>query len=338
VTKDVALTGKQKAALLLTSLDAATAAELLKGVDPRMVRELAVELSYLDASGHRNAKQAAEVARQFCQSLGSESGFQFKNFLREVLKNTVGEDKAKQVQQEIQDLLQKRDPFMTIRSADQRKLATVMETEHPQAVAVVLSELPPKKGSEILGLLGEGLRVSAISRMTAIGSVTPEAKARIAQMVRKRLEALGSTQQIAGAVQAHPEESLRKVAVLVRNLDKEVRDGVLEAIQQKDSEAGEKVMNLMVTWDDIPQIGGRSLQQALRGVDERQLALALHEVPEEIAQAIKSNISERAAAMVSEEASLMSAPKKEDIRQARDKIVEGLRELNRNGELTFVEE
>jgi flagellar motor switch protein FliG len=334
----VALTGKQKAALLLTSLDVATAAEMLKGVDPRMVQELAVELSYLDAAGHRNAKQTAEVARQFCQSLEGESGFQFKNFLREVLKNTVGEDKAQQVQQEIQDLLQKRDPFITIRSTDQQKLATVLETEHPQAVAVVLSELPPKKGSEILGLLGEGMRVSAISRMTAIGSVTPEAKARIAQMVRKRVESLGSAQQIGGAVQAHPEESLRKVAIIVRNLEKEVRDGVLEAIQQKDSEAGEKVMNLMVVWDDIPQIGGRSLQQALRGVDEQQLALALHEAPEEVAEKIKSNISERAAAMVNEEAGLMSAPKKEDIRQARDKIVNALRELNTKGELTFEEE
>jgi flagellar motor switch protein FliG len=334
----VALTGKQKAALLLTSLDVATAAELLRGVDPRMVQDLAVELSYLDAAGHRNAKQTAEVARQFCRSLENESGFQFKNFLREVLRNTVGDDKASQVQQEIQDLLQKRDPFMAIRSADQQKLATVLEAEHPQAVAVVLSELPPRKGSEILGLLGEGLRVSAISRMTAIGSVTPEAKARIAQMVRTRIEALGSTPQIAGAVQVNPEQSLRKVAVIVRNLDKEVRDGVLEAIQQKDSDAAEKVMNLMVVWEDIPQIGGRSLQQALRGVDERQLALALYEAPEEIVEKIKSNISERAAAMVNEETSLMSSPKKEDIRASRDQIVKGLRELNRSGELTFEEE
>lgn len=332
----MALTGKQKAALLLTSLDVATAAELLKGVDPRTVQELAVELSYLDASGHRNAKETAEVARQFCRSLESESTFQFKTFLREVLKNTVGEDKAKHVQQQIEDLLQKRDPFMTIRSADQRKLAMVLETEHPQAVAVVLSELPAKKGSEVLGLLGDGMRVSAISRMTAIGGVTPEAKASIAQMVRKRIEGLDTTHQIGG--QVPPEESLRKVAVIVRSLDKEVRDGVLEAIQQKDSDAAEKVMNLMVIWDDIPQIGDRSLQQALRGIDEQQLALALHESPEEIAQKVKSNISERAATMVNEEASLMSAPKKEEIRQARDRIVGALRELNRNGELAFVEE
>lgn len=334
----MALTGKQKAALLLTSLDIATATELLKGVDTKMVQDLAVELSYLDAAGYRNARQTADVARQFCRSLQDESGFHFKNFLREMLKNTVGEEKAKQIQQEVQGLLQKRDPFMTIRSADLETLAAVLKTEHPQAVAVVLSELPPKKGSEILGLLGEGLRVSAISRMTSIGSVTPEAQARIAQMVRKRIEGVGTARQVGTAIQTRPEQSLRKVAVIVRNLDTEVRNGVLEAIQQKDKEAGQKITNLMIIWEDVPLVGDRSLQQVLRGIDERQLALALHEAPEEIASKVKANISERAAAMVDEEASLMSSPKKEDVQQARERIVDVLRDLNTKGELSFVEE
>jgi flagellar motor switch protein FliG len=334
----VKLTGKQKAALLLTSLDPATAAELLKGVDPRMIQELAVELSYLDAAGHRNVRETTEIARQFCHSLQNESGFQFKSFLNEMLRNTVGDEKAKQIQGGIQDLLQKRDPFMTIRSADCQTLATVLETEHPQAVAVVLSELSPKKSSEVLGLLGEGVRVSAISRMTAIGGVTPEAKARIAQMVRKRIETLSADPKAGAAIQASPEQSLRKVAVIVRNLDKDVRDGVLEAILQKDKDAGQKVTDLMVVWEDLPLVGDRSLQQALRGIDERQLATALFEADEAVARKVKSNISERASAMVDEEASLMSAPKKEEIRAAREKIVGSLRELNSKGELTFEEE
>ena len=333
----MALTGKQRAALLLTSLDAATAAEMLKGVDTKVVQELAVECSYLDAAGHRNARQTAEIARQFCKSLQDRSGFQFKNFLREMLRNTLGEDKAKQIQRDIQDLLQKRDPFMTVRATSTETLAAVLETEHPQAVAVVLSELPAKKGSEILGRLGEGMRVSAISRMTNIGGITPEAKARIAQMVRKRLEAQAGGQP-GTEMQIRPEQSLRKVAIIVRNLDKEIRDGVLEAIRQKDKDASEKISSLMVVWEDIPSVSDRSFQQALRGMDERQLALALHGAPDEIVAKIKSNISERAAAMVAEETSLMSAPKKEDIRQAREKIVAALRDLNGKGELTFIEE
>ena len=42
--------------------------------------------------------------------------------------------------------------------------------------------------------------------------------------------------------------------------------------------------------------------------------------------------------MVGEEASLMSSPKKDDVRQAREKIVTAMRELNSKGELTFEEE
>jgi flagellar motor switch protein FliG len=334
----VPLTGKQRAALLLASLDAATAAEMLKGIDPRMVQELAVELSYLDAAGLRNAKQTAAAARQFCQSLQNASAFHFKSFLRDMLRSTVGEDQAKRIQQEIQDLLQKRDPFMAIRAADLQTLTGVLETEHPQAVAVVLSELPPKKGSEVLGALGEGVRVSAISRMTGLGGMTAEAKARIAEMVRKRIEAMDAARQAGTSLEVRPEQSLRKVAVIVRNLDKEVRDGVLEAIRQKDQEACEKVTNLMILWEDVPQVGDRALQQALRGIDERQLALALQEAPEEFARKIKANISERAAGLVDEETSLMSSPKKEDVRQAREKIVAALRELNQKGELSFEEE
>ncbi len=334
------LTRKQKAALLLTSLDVATVGELLKGVDPKTVQELAVELGYLDAAGHRNARQTAEVARQFYSSLQNQSGgsFHFKSFLREMLKSTVGEDKTKQIQEEIHDILQKRDPFMAIRSADVQSLSTVLETEHPQAVAVVLAELPPKKGSEILGRLQEGVRVSAISRMTTLGSVTAEAKARIAQMVSQRLAAVSAGSQGAGGAQAAPEQSLRKVAIIVRNLDKQVRDGVLEAIIQKDKDAGDKVMNLMVVWDDLPQVADRALQQGLRGVSEQQLALALQEAPADVAKKIRSNISARAAQMIDEEMSLMAAPKKEDVNQAREKIVSALREMNRKGELAFTEE
>ena len=332
------LTGKQRAALLLASLDAATASELLKGIDAATVQELAVELTYLDAAGQRNARQTVDIARQFCRSLQNESGFAFKSFLKEMLRNTVGEDQAKRIQQEIGSLLQRRDPFMSIREADIESLTSVLQTEHPQAIAVILSELPPKRGSTIIGLLAEDVRVSVISRMTSVSSVTPEAKMRIAQMVRTRLEGARAAKSAGTAIQVSPEQSLRKVAIIVRNLDKEVRDGVLEAIRQKDQEAGDKIANLMIVWEDVALVGGRSLQQALRGIDERQLALALYEAPNDIVEKIKSNISERAATMVAEETALMSAPKKEDVAQAREKIVNALRELNRKGELTFEEE
>ena len=334
----MALTGKQKAAMLLMSLDAATAAELVKGLDAEVVQELVVELAYLDAAGFRSSKQSSEIARQFCSSLRvKKEEFQLNGFLNEVLRSTVGNEKAEHIQTQIQDLLHKRDPFISIRSVDPQTIASVLESEHPQAAAVVLSELPAKKSSEVLGLLGEGIRLSAISRMTSSETVTAEARARIAETVSKRLEAVAAA-GAGGALATRPEQSLRKVAVILRNLGKELRDGLLGAIQGKDDNAGKMVANLMIVWADIPQVADRSLQEALRGVDGQKLALALHKADETITEKIRANISERAGAMVDEEASLMSAPKKEDVENAREEIVQILRDMNEKGELAFVEE
>jgi len=248
-------------------------------------------------------------------------------------------------------LLGTREPFISIRSLDSQTIASVLEKEHPQAAAVVLSELPAEKKSEVLGLLDGGIRITAISRMTDCGTMTPQAKAQIVKMICKRLEAITTGPQTrkivfedpptGGACEAlptRPEQSLRKVAVILRNLGKEIRDGLLGAIQGKDRRAGEMVADLMIVWEDIPQVANTSLQEALRGIDARKLALALVKADDTLVQKIKSNISERAAAALDEEASLVSALKKEDVEEAREGIVQVLREMNEKGELAFIEE
>ena len=333
----MALTGKQKAAILLTCLDASIASELLSGLSPETVQEIAVEMAYVEATGVNKGRQSMEVAQQFCNSLRSGSGFHLNSFLQEMLKNTVGPRKAEEVQTQIKDLLKKRDPFIAIREADSNVIATVLEDEHPQAAAVVLSELPPRKSSEVLGCLGEGVRFSAIARMASSETVSPEAKTRIADMISKRIE--GAAGADAGETGANSsEQSLRKVAVILRNLSGELRDGLLEAIQQKDAHAGETVTSLMIIWEDIPQVADRSLQEGLRGVDSSKLALALVKADQLIADKIRANISERAAATLDEEASLISSPKREEIEEARAEIVQALRQMNEEGELSFVED
>jgi flagellar motor switch protein FliG len=333
----VALTGKQKAAMLLMNLDVTAASELLRGVKPELVEELAVEAAYLDAAGYRNSKENVEFAEQFYRSLQSKGEFKVKDFLKQMLKSTVGEQKAEQIQIQISRLLQKRDPFMSIRSADSKVLSSILEKEHPQAIAVVLTEMPTRKSSEILSLLHESVRVSCVRRMVSSEGVTIEAKGRIAEMVCRRLELI-SVERRAGEGAVEPTDSLRKVAVILRNLGKELRDGMLGAIKEKDSDAGKMVTDLMIVWEDIPEIADRSLQEALRGIEARVLALALVKADEAIAAKIKSNISERAAAAIEEESSLMSAPKKEDIQKAREEVLAKLREMNEKGELSFLEE
>ena len=123
----MSLSGKQKAAMLLLSLDTATASELVKGLDSKAVQELAVELAYLDASGLKNNSEGFEIAQQFCNSLVSpEKGFQMDEFLSELLRASIGEAKAESIQTQIQSLLHKRDPFIAIRSTDSKTLSSVL--------------------------------------------------------------------------------------------------------------------------------------------------------------------------------------------------------------------
>jgi flagellar motor switch protein FliG len=331
------LTGKQKAAMLLMSLDAATAAELVKGLDDEVVQELAVELAYLDASDFKSSGKSTKIVRQFHHSLKARETFQLNGFLDEVLKSTVGEEKAGQIQAQIQEVLCNRDPLISIRSVDPQTLALVLAYEHPQTIAVVLSELPAKKMMEVLNFLDGGTRVGVAGRMSSCRKMTAEAKALIAEAVCEHLESLvaGRTDK---PLPSWSEQSLRKVAVIVRDLDKEIRDGLLNAIHGKDPRAGEMVAELMIIWADIPHVTDRSLQDVLRGVDANKLALALHEADEAIIQKIRSNLSERAVAALDEEASLISAPGNEDIEDARGEIVRILREMNEKSELAFIQE
>ena len=340
------LTGKQKAAMLLMSLDSATAAELLKGVDAKVVQELAVELAHLDAAGFSRSRQSLKLARQFCNSLQTNRGFHLNGFLEKVLKSTVGDKKTEQIQTGIQELLYKDDPFISIRSADSKTVATILENEHPQTAAEVLSELPVEKNSEVLSFLDWGIRVSVVNRMSSCGVMSAEAKTRIAEVVCRRLEAIAAPVLSCeskkggpgGALPAQSEPSVRKLAVVLRNLGKEIRDGLLGAIQGKNRQAGEMVADLMIVWEDIPQIADRSLKEALRRIDVSKVGLALVKADDRFFRKIKSNISEPMAVMLEEEAIFMSAYKKKDVEEAREEIVRVLREMNERGELAFIEE
>lgn len=332
----MALSGVQKAALLLTGLDPETAGELLKATPPEVVTQIAAELLYLDATGQHSGQPPNQPATEFVDLLHNKRGpKKLKTFIRNVITSAVGEEKSKEVLGEVQRIVDGRDPFIPIRSADVESLAQALDGQHPQAAALVLSELPPEKSAALVPLLGESVRGEAVRRMTRSESVSLEAQARVAAIVRNRLDTI--RQSGGQAVKATPNVRLRRVALLLRNLRRELRDSLIETINQHDSEMSTAIRNLMVTWEDIPVIADRNLQEALRSVEAQQLALALQGADPKTEAKIRANISERAGAMIDEEISLMRAPKPEDIEAARETILGSLRQVNASGELRFEE-
>ncbi|HUS71992.1 MAG TPA: FliG C-terminal domain-containing protein [Sedimentisphaerales bacterium] len=330
------LTGRQKAAMLLMSLDTPTAAELLKGLEPEEIQEIAIELARIDAAEQHDTREQARVIQEFCKSLqdSQTQAFNIKTFLGEMLVSILGKEQAKQIQSQIKKVMVNKDLFMNIRSASTDELVLALEGEHPQTVAVVLSELSPQKSQEVLSLLGEEVRLKAVCKMTNPDVLGAEVRQRMATMVNERLRDLkGETLVIRPG---RREQNLRKLAIMLSGLERDLRDQLVGEIGKHDEETGKTVRNLMVTWEDIRSVADRSLQEALRTVDSGKLAVALYGADDEIAQKIRSNISERAAAMLDEEASLMQEPLEKEVLDAREEVVVPLREANEQGKLRMV--
>lgn len=224
--------------MLLMSLDAATAAELLKGIDPELVQELAVELAYLDATGYQGGKQSTQIARQFCNSLQADQRSHFKSYLQQMMTNNAGDQIAEQIRTQRKDLQQENDSFAPIRLLDSQTIASVLEKEHPRSAAVVLSELPPGKSSDVLDLLDQGIRFSAVRRMTTCKNMAAEAKAQIAETVCKRLKAFTSD-DINRARPTRLERFIRKIALIIRNLRNDLRVTLLGTTKAQKDIAGE---------------------------------------------------------------------------------------------------
>lgn len=326
----MALSGKQKAAMLLMSLDTMTAAELLRGLPADEVEDIAMELARIDASEQRDLKEQARVAREFYNSLQQKQTqrFSIKTFLNEMLVSILDKDRANHIQSQIRETIEKKDLFVDIRQAGTEELVLALEGEHPQTIAVVLSELAPKKSQEVLSLLKEEARLKAVCKMTNPELVGNHVKQQIASTITQRLKSLKGETLV-----EKPEQTLRKLAIVLSGLEKEMRNQMVEEIAKQDEETATMVRRLMITWEDIPSVADRSLQEALRTVNANKLAVAIHGADEEIVQKIRSNISERALATLDEEISLMQEPLEKEILDAREEVVKPLRQANEEGKL-----
>ncbi|MFP4107325.1 MAG: FliG C-terminal domain-containing protein, partial [Phycisphaerae bacterium] len=324
--------GLRKAALFLRCLDPVTAGQLLKSAPPEAIKKIAAELAYLDASGVSVQEEAAKQAREFFTVLHQQKSKQNLAFLQTMLAQAMGERESSHILANLEELLDSKDPFLPVRNADVQRIAEALQGEPPQVAAMIMSELSPEKSSLLLPLLEEDVQTEAVRGMTLAAEASWTVKLRVARKVRERMAGED------GPKAAPRDEKLRKVAVLLRGLKQTQRDEMLKGIAEKDEETAQLVEKLMVIWEDLPHIADRSMQEILRGVDSRKLALALWEGDEDVVERLRGNMSERASAMLDEETSLLSNPKDEEIEEAREVILDSLRDLNKRGDLEFVEE
>ena len=328
------ISNRQKAAALLLSLDKAQATQFLKTVNKEGVRDLVKALVRFQLDGGPNGT-GMQALKEFAGLLGRRRQVAPtpKAFLREVLPEAIGTERAGEYLGRLDEITREIDPFYAIRDANEEVLVAALQDERPLTIASVLMELPSAKSAAVLNLLPADLRPGVVEKMTSISRPTLGARQRVASIIGDKLATA-----VAAEGGARPEGGRwRTVALVLRATSPQVKQTVFKKLDEANEFAAKQLRKEMVIWEDLSAIDDRSLQQALRNVGIAPLARALTDADDQIKFKVSQNISERVKTMLYEETELMGRTGEDEVVSAREEILNILREMDAQGELFFEE-
>jgi len=320
------LSGKQKAAVLLMSMDVEVASKVFKELDMKEVEQIAVEITNLQDIPPIMVENVIEEFYQLmtASSYMIEGGLEYAQVL---LEKTYGYEQAREIIEKIRVLTTVRG-FNILKKSDPQQLASFLNKEHPQTIALILSHLTPDQSAEVLQEFKEDLRAESIMRIANLGKVSPQLVSTIEHVVDQIAEAtLSQNLAKAGGAQL--------VANILNKSNNATAKSMLENIEEKNYDMSLEIKRLMFLFEDIILIDDKDIQRILREVDKTDLALALKVGDEKIKEKIFKNMSERASAVVKEELDYMGPVKLKDVESAQMRIVDIIKMLEEQDEIAI---
>jgi len=320
------LTPRQKAALLLMALDVDTSAKVFQGLRQQDIEQVSVEIAGLEAVPKDVTAKVIEefynllVSRDYMLNGGVE-------YARLLLERTFGPEKSRELIEKVKMLSTVRG-FDILKKADPQQLASFLSKEHPQTIALLLSHLPTNQSAEVLEQFPDDLRTDVIIRIATLGKVSPAIVQQIEQVVDQIAEqTLSQNLATAGGAQI--------VASILNLSPPAIAKTIMEQIEQTNAQLAQDIKRMMFLFEDLLMIDDRGIQRILREVDRRDLVLALRGADERLRAKIFKNRSERAAKVVKEELELMGPVKLKDVEAAQQRIVEVVKRLEEQEEITI---
>jgi len=239
-------------------------------------------------------------------------------------KNSCKEGNLPQLQETVTSLPVR--PFDFIRRVDPDRLFNLIESEHPQTIALVLSYLEPRKASAILDSLPHDMQCEVACRIATMDKVIPEVLREVERVLEKNLSMFSVEDYcFSGGV-----ESLVEI-LNMSGWASEKR--IIDAIDNADPELAEEIRQRMFVFEDIVLLDDRSLLKVIREVNETELAKALKSVDLEIQDKIFNCLSKRSAKILREDMESMGPTLLKDIQEAQQKIISIIRRLEESGEI-----
>jgi flagellar motor switch protein FliG len=316
------VTGRKKAAVLLVSLGPERAAEVFRHLRDEEIEALSLEmarLQHVDADTTHSVMEevAATATAQASLSAGGV------DYAREVLERALGADRAKEIVGRLSSVIERR-PFEFLRRTPPDQLVTFLRSESPQTTALVVANLHTTLASQVLSHLPESEQAEIALRIARMGETSPEVVRQVETVMRQKLDSV--VQEEVSAV-----GGIKSLAEILNNADRSTERNVLDSLTEADEELAAEVRRLLFVFEDIIKLDDRAIQSVLRDADQKDLALALRGVSDEVKERILANMSERGAQMLVEEMEFQPPQRKRVIEEAQGRIVAIVRKLEEAG-------
>jgi len=329
--KEKKLTGREKAAILLITLDKERAAKVLQNMDKKEVELLTEEIARWESVPPHIAK---EVWKEFYQlnltSIYANQGGE--EYARAVLNRALGNHKVLDARGKLREGSIEREEmeesfFDFLEKVDLQHLLNFIKSEHPQTIALILSYLKSDKASFILSSLPKELQVDVAMRIINIGEISPEVLREIDRTLRREFSSASSQEKMQAV------GGTRSVAEILNFMDRATQEAILQELEKKNVELTQEVKQMMFVFEDILSVDDRSIQRTLREIDTKDLTLALKGASKELREKFFKNMSSRAQETIKEEIELMGPVRMRDVQEAQQKIANIFRELGERGEI-----
>lgn len=324
--KSAQLNGVRKAAVLLVAVGDELAKEILRALPEADVQRLTEELADLRGI---TPELSAEVLEEFWELLETQNFMVHGglDYARRLLVETFGKQRAEDLlmllrrsQEAAQGNLAK------LQATDPAQLGKLLDSEHPQTIALVLAHLDPRRASMVLDSLSEEHKVVSIQRLAEMRQFSPEMAQKVAHILHRRLESVGDNARKSYS-------GFKAVADLLNRLNAEESKKILEAIEDKQPELALNIRNLMFTFEDLVTVPAATIREIVSGVDKRQLALALRGANEELRAQIFKSMSSRAVEMLKEDMEVLGPVRSREVAQAQQEILNLARRLEAEGKV-----
>jgi len=320
--------GFMKAAILFNALGEEASMVLFKHIGDNDVRRI---VNCMGKIKKVPVEIVTKVLSEFYDILSENKDYLygFDDKSRNRLIKALGEERAKQILGHLNLIGRKRKSLEALEMVDTRSLATFLLNEHPQTIALIVSQLEPDKKADVVKRLPENIQSEVVMRIAKIDYIYPELLEEVDAVLKQELSSVGVLdQQSFGGV--------APIADMFNVMDKTTETSILTRIEEKDPSLAEEIRKLMFVFEDIAKIDEAGIQTLLKEVANEKLLLALKTANDDIKEKIYKNMSQRAATLLQEDLEAMGPVRLSDVETAQQEIVNIARRLEEEGKIIIM--